>query len=1258
MKHPLVSIILLFCLIVHSAFSQAQTYVVTSFGAVGDDSTLNTAAIQKAIDQCSRTGGRVVIPAGVFLTGTLYMRSHVELHLDRGAELKGSPSFNDYPVNSVQYPNAYTTSVDGKVLLSRALIFAEAQQHIAFTGEGTINGNGASAAFQLGNDGGSAASKQRPCGLLIINCRNILMQGLHLRNSAYWMQNDIGCDSLHIKAIDVYNHANYNEDGMDIDARNVLIEDCHIDADDDGICFKNHERDHICENILVRNCDISSNCNAIKFGTVSIGGFKNVKIENCHITPCKTDNIRHWQSHVRFIGLPVTVLSGIALEAVDGAHIENVSISNIDIKGVQTPIFIVLGNKGRNAVGTTGRSPVGSIRNILIEKVKAESYSRMPSSITAFPGYYVEDIRLKDIAITGMGKGTAEEGKIKLPEKPDAYPENRMYGEVYPASGFFIRHAKHISFENVTLKLRNKDCRSNIVLEDVQDMHFRHLVMDTPSCGVPAVQIDSSRMAGDTPVSFSADWITCPDANPKGYGVYYLRKSFELITKPASFIVHLSGDQRYRLLVNGHPACFGPARGDLRNWNYETVDLAPFLRVGKNVLAVQLWNMGAGAPAAQVSYQTAFILQGDTRAESFVNTDTSWKVTKNEGYFPEPFPAARLASYIAGSCDSVDFTKYPFGWEKIDFNDREWSAARAEAKSRYFNEKRRLIPRSIPMMEQKEEPIAGIVRLTGLPASIIPTFERDGEIHVPANTRATILFDVRALTIAYPEITFSGGAHGRVRITYAESLFDAKGLKGNRDQVDGKRIRGYYDVFLPDGGENRLFRPLWLRTFRYIQFDISTGNEPLVLDKLVSIFTAYPFEQKGSFVSNDSVLNTIWAVGWRTARLCANETYMDCPYYEQLQYVGDTRIQALISLYVSGDDRLIRNAIEQFHQSQIPDGLTADAYPAGNSNIIPPFSLFWISMIDDYYRYRDDRQFIKRYLVPMEAVLQWFEERIDPKTQMLGKLGYWNFVDWSFQKKGVPPGGMEGNSSILSLQYVYTLEQAAAIFRSFHNPMAAHYQALARKIKKAVFAACYDKKRGLLADSPEKSSFSQHANIWAILTDCIPEGRQRAIMIKIIKDTSLIQTSLYYRFYFTRALKKSGLSNLYLTTLQPWKDMLALGLTTFPETSAPTVRSDCHAWSASPCYDFLATLCGIESEAPGFRAVRIEPHPGDLTQFSGIVPHPNGLIKVAYKKLAAGLYSARIELPPHLAGHFISDGKSIPLASGKQTLEFRLHPVH
>lgn len=292
-----------------------------------------------------------------------------------------------------------------------------------------------------------------------------------LTNSAYWMQNYLGCDGLQLQNLKIHNQTNYNQDGIDIDAKNVVIENCLIDVDDDGICFKSHDRNRIPENIKVRNCTIASNCNAIKFGTMSIGGLKNVSISHCIIKKASADHIRHWQKNLQFIEQPITVISGIALEAVDGAVIENVVITDIKMSDVQTPIFIVLGNRGRRQVGSN-EQPTGIIRNITLKNIKATSHSKMASSITAFPGEYVENVVLQNIQISSMGKGTGEEADTPLMENSTAYPENRMYGMAYPASGFFIRHVKRLVIKNVVLKTRNPDLRPAIIFDDVVEIQI------------------------------------------------------------------------------------------------------------------------------------------------------------------------------------------------------------------------------------------------------------------------------------------------------------------------------------------------------------------------------------------------------------------------------------------------------------------------------------------------------------------------------------------------------------------------------------------------------------------------------------------------------------------------------------------------------------------------------------------------------------------------------------------------------------------
>jgi alpha-L-rhamnosidase len=753
---------------------------------------------------------------------------------------------------------------------------------------------------------------------------------------------------------------------------------------------------------------------------------------------------------------------------------------------------------------------------------------------------------------------------------------------------------------------------------------------------------------------WQASWVSHPTASLKDYGVYHFRRTFDLNSQPEKFIIHVSADNRYHLFVNGQSVCRGPARGDFMHWRYETVDIAPYLVKGKNAIAAVVWNFGEFIPAAQMTLRTAFVLQADDAKFNFVNSDQKWKVTQDTAY--SPVPSSLSGFNVVGPGEKIVADKYPWGWQQTDFNDAGWLNVRLLDKAVppgvATNNSWMLVPRTIPLMEDKLQRIEKIRRAAGMD---INNFSFDGQhkLTIPANTKATILFDQAYLTTAYPEFSVSGGKDSQIVLTYSEALFDSRMQKGNRDEIEGRKIYGYSDTFLPDGGDNRAFSTLWFRTWRYLQMDIRTKDAPLTINDFYGRFTAYPFKENASFASSDPSIKNIWDAGWRTARLCANETYFDCPYYEQLQYVGDTRIQTLISLYVSGDDRLMRNAITSFDDSRIPDGLTQSRYPCSSMQIIPPYSLFWVAMVHDYWMHRDDPQFVKSYLPGIDSVLSWHEKYIGANG-MLGELPWWNFVDWLWKWDsrieigGVPPCDKLGQSSILTLQYVYALNYAAQLNDNLGRKyFADHYRQLADSLKKSTYKLCWDDKRGLLADTPDKTIFSQHANILAVLVDLVDPNEQQALMEKIISEKDLTQCTFYFRYYFVRALKKVGLGDRYIEMLQPWRDMLKIGLTTFAENPEPT-RSDCHAWSASPNYDLLATVCGIEPAQPGFKSVRIEPHLGPLTWVEGKMPHPFGEITVHLERDGKTGIKGSITLPPGLTGKFFWNGKSADLKSGPQ----------
>lgn len=754
---------------------------------------------------------------------------------------------------------------------------------------------------------------------------------------------------------------------------------------------------------------------------------------------------------------------------------------------------------------------------------------------------------------------------------------------------------------------------------------------------------------------WDARWIV-PTSPARQYGVYHFRKTITLTQAPARFMVHVSADNRYRLFVNGQSVALGPARSDLLNWNYETLDLAPFLKPGNNVIAAQVWYLSDSAPFAQMSYQIGFVMQGDTEVEKMVNTDKSWKVTRNEAY--EPLKNTKLQTYIVvGDGDRVTASKYPWGWEQPGFDDSQWPAAQQlwfPAKPRGLGSDGNwaLVPRQIPMLESFPQRLKAVRRAEG--ARMTDAF-LDGKspVEVPAKTKAVFLLDQSHLTNAYPELTVSRGKGTTLTMAYAEALVDEKRQKGNRNEVDGRQLIGFEDQFIADG-QRRTFRPLWFRTYRYIQITVETANEPLVLEDFLGQYTGYPLIEKAKFNSNDSTLTNIWNVGWRTARLCAGETYFDCPYYEQLQYVGDTRVQAMISLYVSGDDRLMRKAILDFDHSRIPDGLTQSRYPSADLQVIPTFSLLWVCMVHDYWMHRQDDAFVKSLMPGMASVMRWHEQRL-AANNLNGPLEWWNFVDWAEpwnQKNtigGVPPGVQDG-SSTLSLQQAYTYLLAAEVFAHYgQNDVADNYRGLASRIKKAVRETCWDANRGLMADTPAKKSFSQHANILAILTDAVPIAQQPVLLQKTIMATDITQATFYFKYYLFQALKKTGMGDQLMPQLKPWRNMLAMGLTTFAEQPEPT-RSDCHAWSASPLYEFLSTVCGINPAEPGFRSVRIEPFLGSLNFAEGQMPHPSGEIAVRFEKTPTGGLKGFISLPMNLTGTLIWKGKTMALKGGKQEI--------
>ena len=802
----------------------------------------------------------------------------------------------------------------------------------------------------------------------------------------------------------------------------------------------------------------------------------------------------------------------------------------------------------------------------------------------------------------------------------------------------------------------------------VPDSAFLRLL--TLSCSI-ALCLHPSTLAqpssSQTVPAWTAQWITSPSGPQRDASVLHLRKTIHLAQTPQHFFVQVSADNRFLLSVNRKWVGFGPSRSDLGHWRYETYDLAPLLHPGDNVLAATVWNFGVLTPLAQISDRLGFVLQGSTEAERIADTGPSWQVEEEKGIqvLPTP-PEVRNHYYVAEPAERIDGAAFDWDWDKNWDSDTlsaaNWKLAQPIGRATLLGSIQQennwqLMPDPLPPMERTLTPAGRVVRSSGVSSSGFP----DAGFTLPAHARATLLIDNTHLTTAFPELTVSRGRGATIRLTYAEALVDAKGQKGNRNDIAGKHIIGIYDEFVPDGSSNRSFMPLGWKTWRYLQLDIETADQPLDVRKLQTWFTAYPFQQRGRFAANDTSLNTIWDIGWRTARLDAHDTYMDTPYYERMQYIGDTRIQALISYTVGGDARLARQAIQAFNDSRIPEGITRSRYPSSVRQIIPTFSLLWIGMVHDFWRYRSDPAFVRAQLAGTRTVLDWFLQRQRPDG-LLGTIPWWPFADWGTDfKGGDPPEDADGGSSVITLQFVESLRDAADLESALGDAARADlYRAAAQRAAQAVYRLCWNSQYGLLADTPAQKHFSQHANILGVWLDVIPREQQKEVLTDILSTTDAGFTSsrpmppmtaatYYFRFYLARAIDHAGMGDRYLQLLGPWKQMVALGLTTWAEQPEPT-RSDSHAWSAHPGYDLLTIVGGIRPASPGFHTVLIAPHPGPLQHLLAGVPSPAGDIEAEYTRGASGI-QAVITLPPGLSGELQWHGKTSRLHAGKQKIQ-------
>ena len=473
-------IITLSILLQINAFAQNETFNIVNSGAKGDSSTVNTAAIQNSINECSESGGgTVIIPPGKFITGTIVMKNNVELHFEHNATLIASIEHDDFPLQPLPAYRSHKDQLGGFY----ALIYAEGANNISITGHGTIDGRGK---YQKPRPNPKAGDIDgRPRNILFISCKNIHITGITMRNSGVWNQHYLNCEDVMIDNINVYNHSNRNNDGIDIDGcRRVVLSNSILDSDDDCITLKSTGAAP-CEDIVITNCIASSFCNAIKCGTESSGGFRNISISNCVIKPSRSEEKPMFNT-------PETGITGLSFMIVDGGTLEGVTVNNITIYGTMSPLYIRLGNRARKYTKGVDKPDVGIVKNISISNVVAYGTGTWGASITGIPDHPVKNISLNNIQFFSKG-GVKEQGFNKtVSEDETGYPQPSVWNNL-PAYGLYIRHAENISVNNMMIGTDSADVRVPIMVEDVSGLKITGTSLASPVNNKPFVVAKSMK---------------------------------------------------------------------------------------------------------------------------------------------------------------------------------------------------------------------------------------------------------------------------------------------------------------------------------------------------------------------------------------------------------------------------------------------------------------------------------------------------------------------------------------------------------------------------------------------------------------------------------------------------------------------------------------------------------------------------------------------------------------------------------------------
>lgn len=732
----------------------------------------------------------------------------------------------------------------------------------------------------------------------------------------------------------------------------------------------------------------------------------------------------------------------------------------------------------------------------------------------------------------------------------------------------------------------------------------------------------------------SVSWIGIPEEEYKSKNIeksdvngrfVYFRHSFTL-GSPSKCVVNISANTRYRMWVNERPVLSGPCRGDKWYTYYDTVDISGILHEGNNTMCVQvlLTNEnqvmdGTDDRAALYSVVSHFpehllVIDSqvtDAKGNILYTLSTGkaeWKVCLDNSFYLTKYNNKN--EFLGAMTESIDCDRTDLDWKKDTFDDSNWSKAITRVKAAPdkvrglvgLMDKLYLYPRPIPLIKEEEPEALSVISEYSKEAGQISVVasEYTEEYTISPNAKVQLLFTSKVLTNGYFRFHFEGGRHSKVKLNYFEKFYSDKRHVKRDDYINGEMFGEPQEDFLILNGDKVTYEPFWYRTLRFLRMDIETGEETLKLKAPVIIKMGYPLEPQYKLNAKETWMNDLWDICIRTLENCMTDAYMDCPFWEQMQYPMDTRLQALFTYACDGNTELIKKALWEFHCSKIPAGLIQGKAPSAFVQVISTFSLHYIFMIREYASETGDIDEIRKYLGDVDDILTYYDMHRERKYGLVGDIGYWPFVDWQAAwagHGGVPNALDHGPSTIINLMYAYGLEQAALIMELVgRDKMSEEYRLRKDEIISRVQELCFNNERNLFREGPGFEEYSQHAQSWAVLLDMCDKDTSAKVM-RASFESDVIPCSFSTSYELFRACEKAGVYELTFDSLKRWADLLDEHCTTCPETPDYDTRSECHAWSALPIYELRHCKEFIEKK---FHEIR--PDPGqdhDRLHFNG-----------------------------------------------------------